>query len=229
MDKKYKLLKRDRIPMISAPDLYRIEALIDFGDVKKGDKGGYIAKEDNLSHKQQCWVFDQAWVFGGAWVTGDARITGRSRVSGNAVIMDNAIVREDAWIKHGVFTGDTSNPKDLIQYIACSLGVYPVGGKYILYKRVIKKKKGMYVSSYDNKFYYYDGKIAFVKDYDKDPTISYSNGLHVSTPFYFYCGEGDTLITVEVKVKDIMACQLGELLVKKLKVIGEVKEFKWIQ
>ena len=30
--------------------LYRIIALISFGDVKEGDLGGFIEKEENLSH-----------------------------------------------------------------------------------------------------------------------------------------------------------------------------------
>lgn len=29
-------------------ELFRIRALISFGDVKKGDLGGYVEKEDNL-------------------------------------------------------------------------------------------------------------------------------------------------------------------------------------
>lgn len=37
--------------------LFRIRALRDFGDVKKGDLGGYIAGEENLSHYEDCWVY----------------------------------------------------------------------------------------------------------------------------------------------------------------------------
>ncbi len=122
----------------------------------------------------------------------------------------------------GDFDGVTSNSEDLIKYIASSLNVYPVQGKYILYKKVIKINKGVYVSLYDNSFPYYDGKITSVKNYDPDPTIACGAGLHVSTPFYVW--SGDTLIAVEVKVKDIIACQEGKLRVKKLKVIGEIKQ-----
>ena len=48
MEKKYRLLKNDTIT-VDGKTLYRIEALRDFADVKKGDKGGYIESEDNLS------------------------------------------------------------------------------------------------------------------------------------------------------------------------------------
>ena len=40
--------------------LHRIRALKDFGDVKKGDLGGYVEKENNLSHYGNCWIYDNA-------------------------------------------------------------------------------------------------------------------------------------------------------------------------
>lgn len=57
MSKKYKLLKRDYIK-IGDERLYRIQALRAFNNVKKGDIGGYIQSEDNLSHDLGCWVYD---------------------------------------------------------------------------------------------------------------------------------------------------------------------------
>ena len=35
--------------------LRRIVATRDFGDVKKGDVGGFIQAEGNLSHEGTCW------------------------------------------------------------------------------------------------------------------------------------------------------------------------------
>ena len=58
--------------------LFRIKALIDFGNVKAGEKGGYIEKEENLSQ------WGNAWVYGNAWVCGDAKVYGNAWVSGNA-------------------------------------------------------------------------------------------------------------------------------------------------
>ena len=55
--------------------LFRIKALVDFGNVKAGDLGGYIEKEKNLSHN------------GNAWVSGNARVYDNARVSGNADIL----------------------------------------------------------------------------------------------------------------------------------------------
>lgn len=62
----------------------RIRALIDFGNVKKGELGGFIEKEENLSHENNAWVSGNAWVYGDARVYDDAWVYDDARVSGNA-------------------------------------------------------------------------------------------------------------------------------------------------
>ena len=52
--------------------LFRIKALVAFGDVEKGELGGFIEKEDNLSHDDNAWVYGNAQVSGNAWVSGNA-------------------------------------------------------------------------------------------------------------------------------------------------------------
>lgn len=88
--KKYELT--DEIKEINGITLYRIKALIDFGDVKTGYLGGWIAKEENLSQEGQCWVSNNACVFGNAKVYNDACVHGDARVFGDACIFDNAHV-----------------------------------------------------------------------------------------------------------------------------------------
>ena len=51
--------------------LFRIKALISFGDVEEGEFGGYIEKEENLDHSGDAWVSGNARVSGDAWVCGD--------------------------------------------------------------------------------------------------------------------------------------------------------------
>ena len=70
--KKYELT--DEIKLHNGRTLHRIVALRDFGNVKIGDKGGWIEKEDNLSHTGSCWVYDNATVRGNAKVCSDAEI-----------------------------------------------------------------------------------------------------------------------------------------------------------
>ena len=62
--------------------LRQIEAIENFGDVKKGDIGGWIETEKNLSMYGNAWVSDDARVFGNARVSGDARVSDDARVFG---------------------------------------------------------------------------------------------------------------------------------------------------
>ena len=57
--------------------LHRIKAIENFGDVKKGDIGGWIETEKNLSMYGNAWVSDDARVFGNARVSDDARVFGQ--------------------------------------------------------------------------------------------------------------------------------------------------------
>ena len=90
-DKKYELLKDDYIKFIGVK-LYRIRALKNFKGILKGTIGGYIKKEENLSQKDNCWVFENAKVFGNARVFEYAEVRGCARVFGNAKVFENAVV-----------------------------------------------------------------------------------------------------------------------------------------
>ena len=81
--KKFKLTS-EFIVDISGVKLFRIKALIEFGNVKAGDLGGYIEKEKNLSHMGNAWVSGNAQVSGNAWVFGDAQVFGNAQVFGDA-------------------------------------------------------------------------------------------------------------------------------------------------
>ena len=58
--------------------LFRIKALVEFGNVKAGELGGYVEKEENVSQD------------GNAWVSGNAEVSGNARVSSDA---DYALVQ----------------------------------------------------------------------------------------------------------------------------------------
>ena len=78
--------------------LYRIRAVRDFGSVKTGEFGGYIEKEENLSHFGDAWVYGNAKVYGNARVFGNAWVYGNAKVSGNAWVYGNARVFGNAWV-----------------------------------------------------------------------------------------------------------------------------------
>lgn len=69
--------------------LHRIVALKDLGDVNKGDIGGWVESEKNLSHEGNCWVDDDAKVWGNPNV---ALICGKAEVSDDVEVVGNTKV-----------------------------------------------------------------------------------------------------------------------------------------
>ena len=100
MEKKYKFTEETRI--YNGRLLHRIVALRDFSNVIAGTKGGWIEKEDNLSHEGDCWVSDEAivcdkaCVFDNAKVAGDAIVEKCGHVSGGASVSVNARITDYA-------------------------------------------------------------------------------------------------------------------------------------
>ena len=72
--------------------LHRIRATVAFGIVEVGDLGGWIEKEENLSHEGKAWVCGDAEVCGDAKVCGDAEVCGDAKVWGNAKVCGDAEV-----------------------------------------------------------------------------------------------------------------------------------------
>jgi len=95
---KYEILKENK-----QGTLFQIRALKDFSDVKKGDLGGFIECEDNLSHEGDCWVYDNALVWNGAKVKGNAQVRDNSQVFDHATITGTAILTEDAEAYDGFY------------------------------------------------------------------------------------------------------------------------------
>ena len=66
--------------------LHRIKATVEFGFVKVGELGGWIEKEENLSHEGKAWICGDAKVWGNAEVCGDAKVWGNAEVCGDAKV-----------------------------------------------------------------------------------------------------------------------------------------------
>ena len=82
MSKKYELIPSDR------EGLYRVKALRDFNDVKKGDIGGYIQSEKNLSQLGDCWIYDNAKIYNNAVIRDNARVCDNARIWGDSKILN---------------------------------------------------------------------------------------------------------------------------------------------
>ena len=127
MVKKYKLT--DETINVNGKTLYRIKSLKDFGNVKKGDKGGFVEKEENLSQSGDCWVYDNAKVYnnakvfdyadiyGNAEIFGNAIVSGKARVYGNAKVYHYAMVYDDAEVcDNAIISGNAEVYHDAAVY-----------------------------------------------------------------------------------------------------------------
>lgn len=96
MEKKYEILENISIQIEDGVKLYRIRALRNIGMVKKGQLGGFIEKEYNLSQDGESWVGGNAWVFMNAQVKDNATVSGDAIVFGRAKILNDAIVTDNS-------------------------------------------------------------------------------------------------------------------------------------
>ena len=109
--------------------LYQIRALRDFtcpfklnpdGEildqtlVKKGDLGGYVQKEENLSHEGGCWIFEEAEVRDNGRVEGNARLAGRSLVRDNAVVKGYSCLAANAYVWGNAVLDGATQMKGLV-------------------------------------------------------------------------------------------------------------------
>ena len=91
---KYELTK-ETVPWMGRT-LYRIRATASFGIVIKGELGGFIESDKNLSIAGDAWVYGNArvWgdaqVYGNAWVYENAQVWGDAQVCGNTQVWGNA-------------------------------------------------------------------------------------------------------------------------------------------
>ena len=122
--------------------------------LQKGDKGGYIEHEGNLSQYgdsrvldgaevsgdavvdsnakvfgnarlwDNVWVSGNAWVYGNAKVSGNAWVYGNAKVSGDALIHDNALVYGNAVVSFGKCTEPVINLINLCKFNITSYNEY---------------------------------------------------------------------------------------------------------
>ena len=92
--KKYKLTEETL--QHNGYTLYRIQALRDFSNVEKGELGGWIASEKNLSHSGNTWIYYEAKAYEDASVSQDAILCGQAELFGNATMRGNAFMRHKA-------------------------------------------------------------------------------------------------------------------------------------
>lgn len=95
--------------------LHRIRALASFGDVKEGDLGGFIEKQENLGMLTQegnSWIYGDAKAFGDAIIAVNGKVKDNAIVCEKAMISDNAVISNSAKLFGRAYVGGTAEIKD---------------------------------------------------------------------------------------------------------------------
>ena len=88
--------------------LYRILALKDFSDVKKGDLGGWVEYGNNLSQFDNSWIYDDAEVHGfETKVAGDAQIRDKALITNGSYVGENAKICGETVINSSAIFGSS--------------------------------------------------------------------------------------------------------------------------
>ena len=100
MKKKYRFIEEKEVLGRDGKKhtLHRIQAIKEFFNVEKGEIGGWVEKEANLSHGYNAWVKNDACVYGDARIEDNAVISGQAEVYGNAIISGQAEVYGNACV-----------------------------------------------------------------------------------------------------------------------------------
>lgn len=122
MKYKYRLVKERKLE-IRGKVCYQIRALrnIPRHGIKRGDYGGYIESERNLSQDGDCWVderaivMDKAYVSGNALLYGDCIVCDHAKVRSNATVGGNTEIRGHAKVfGHAIVRGTVCRYKDMM-------------------------------------------------------------------------------------------------------------------
>ena len=112
------------------PFLHRIRALRDVGlDVKAGDLGGFVEREENLSQEDNAWIYDDAIAAGSATVDQDSQLrdwavacesayisqgsvmSGNARAEGSAFIRGAKLSESALASSHAMVLNDQEHPE----------------------------------------------------------------------------------------------------------------------
>ena len=86
------------------PFLHRIRALRNVGlDVKAGDLGGFVEREENLSQEDNAWIYDDAIAAGSAIVDQDSRLRDWAVACESACISQGSVMSGNARAEGSAF------------------------------------------------------------------------------------------------------------------------------
>lgn len=143
--KKFELIS-EFVTNVFGKKLFRIKALVAFGDVSAGELGGFVEKEENLSNNGDAWVYGDARVYGDAQVSGNAQVYGDARVSGDARVYGDADYAVVTGFGHCFRATTFFRCKDKILRVQCGCFY----GDLAQFREIVKKTHG--VSKYAKEY-----------------------------------------------------------------------------
>ncbi len=114
-DKKYEILSDGSIVSHCSfipVKVFRIRALKSFGNVKKGDLGGFVEGYHNLSQDGNCWIYDGSICCNNAKVSDNAKLKGFSTMIDDSALTDNAVVDKHSILTHSSIVCNNANVKN---------------------------------------------------------------------------------------------------------------------
>ena len=98
-NKKYEILMdKENTIEFGGRILHRIRALKDFRNVRKGDIGGYVENEHNLSQEGDCWIYDDAKAMDNSYVC-DGSMYGHSALKGKYRLYGKLFSKVDDFVE----------------------------------------------------------------------------------------------------------------------------------
>ena len=103
---------------VNGQTLYRIRALKSFCAVTKGDLGGYVNNDSNLSQEGNCWIYTNAKALDYSRITDNALLAGNAeahdfaKIRGNAHLYDNAIISDNALLEGNAYIVERAKVMD---------------------------------------------------------------------------------------------------------------------
>lgn len=98
MNKKYIITENSLFIKETGKTLYQIQSLVNIISppfiISKGDFGGYIEHEGNLSQDGECWIFPGCTASDNSRVIQDSILSDNTEISDNVLISGNSVIKE---------------------------------------------------------------------------------------------------------------------------------------
>lgn len=127
--------------LVNQGDLFRVVAEKDFGFIRKGDLGGLVESQANLSQEGNCWIEYGCRVVGQAVVRDNAMLIGNvmmrdfTKVCGNAILRENISLYGDTLISdYGIVVGNLKLDRACVR----DCGVI-IGSGHVIETKVINR------------------------------------------------------------------------------------------